>query len=205
MGVKRLLAIVTAESDIVELLCKMPHIFTNAAYVDVPYVYSCCSGCATADVEEYRQRFPVHRIPDHRVFSKVFNTLCECGTLPSAHVSSEQARKQHVKEQENILEMVQRNPTTSIRRLFTRLGVSRTRVWRTLHEDGLCPFHPQHVKIYTQGAVPCILNFVIGYLMITNCFLFTDKATFTRNGINNTYNSHRWSHNNSHGTAETYF
>jgi hypothetical protein len=32
---------------------------------------------------------------------------------------------------------------------------------------------------------------------------FTDEATFTRNGINNTRNSHRWSHENPHGTVET--
>jgi len=76
------------------------------------YVYSCCSGSATADAEEYRQRFPVRRIPDCRVFSKVFNTVYKCSTLPSAHVSSEQAHQQHVKEQENILEMVLCNPTT---------------------------------------------------------------------------------------------
>ena len=63
-----------------------------------------------------------------KCFQKVFNTLRECGTLPSAHVSSEQARQQHVKEQENILEMVQRSPTTSTRILSTSLGVSRTRV-----------------------------------------------------------------------------
>jgi len=63
--------------------------------------------------------------------------LRECGTLPSAHVSSERARKQNMEEQENILDMVQRSPTTSTRRLSTRIGVSRTRVWRTLHKKGL--------------------------------------------------------------------
>ena len=47
------------------------------------------------------------------VFYKVFNTLCECGMLPSAHVLSEQARKQNMEEQENILDMVQRSPTNS--------------------------------------------------------------------------------------------
>ena len=104
------------------------------------------------------------------MFSKVFNTLHECGMLPIAHVSSEQASQQHMKEQENSLGMVQRNPTTSRRRFSTCLGVSQTRVWRTLHEDGLCPFHLQRVKIYTQGTVPCILNFVIGYILFTNCF-----------------------------------
>ena len=95
---------------------------------------------------EYRRRFPVLRIPDRRVFSKVFSILRECGTLPSARVSSERARQQNVEEQKSILEMVQCSPATSTRRLSTRLGVSRTRVWRTLHEDGLYPFHPQPVQ-----------------------------------------------------------
>ena len=35
--------------------------------------------------------------------------------------------------------------------------------------------------------------------------LFTDEATFTRNGINNTRNSHLWSRENPHGTVETNF
>ena len=86
----------------------MPHFFTNAEYADMMYVYGFCDGSATAAVEEYRRRFPTRRIPDRRVFYKVFNTLRECGTLPSAHVSSERARKQNTEEQENILDMVQR-------------------------------------------------------------------------------------------------
>ena len=114
----------------------------------------------------------MHRIPDHRVFSKVFDTLSECCTLPSAHVSSEQARQQHVEEQEKILEMVQCNPTTSSRRLSTRLDVSQTRVWRTLHEDGL--FHFAHTMWKsTPRELPCILNFVIGYIPMSRCFTIT--------------------------------
>ena len=133
----------------------MPHIFTNAEYVHMMYVYGSYDGSATAAVE-YRRRFPMRRIPDRRVFYKVFNTLRECGKLPSAHVSSERARKQNMEEQENILDMVQRSPTASTRRLSARIGVSRTRVWGALHEDGLYPFHPQPVQIYTQGTVPCV-------------------------------------------------
>jgi hypothetical protein len=105
----------------------MLRIFTNAEYADMLYVYGFCDGSATAVVEECRLRFPVCRIPERGVFSMVFNTLPESGTLLSAHDSSERAR-QHVEEQESILEMVQRSPTTSTRRYFTRLGVSRTRV-----------------------------------------------------------------------------
>jgi hypothetical protein len=42
----------------------MPHIFTNAEYAAVLYVYGFCDGCATA--VEYRRWFPRHRIPDRR-------------------------------------------------------------------------------------------------------------------------------------------
>jgi hypothetical protein len=66
------------------------------------YVYGFCDSSAAAAVEEYRRQFPLCRIPGHRVFSEVFDTLCERGTLPSAHVSPEPAH-QHVEELENIL------------------------------------------------------------------------------------------------------
>jgi len=97
----------------------MPHKFTNAEYADMMYVYDFCDGSAIAADEEYRPRFPMRRIPDRRVFYKVFNTLRECGTLRSAHVSSEWARKQNMEEQENIPNMVQCSPTTSTYRCFT--------------------------------------------------------------------------------------
>ena len=78
----------------------MPHIFKNTEYADMIYVYGFCVGSATAAFEEYRRRFPVLRIPDRRVFYKAFSTLHKCGTLPSAHVSSERVRKQNMEEQE---------------------------------------------------------------------------------------------------------
>jgi hypothetical protein len=109
----------------------MAHISTNAEYGDILYVHGFCVASATYALEENRGRFPVRIIPDRRVFSSVFSTSHERGTVPSAHVSPERAC-QHVEEQENILEMVERSPTTSTRRLSTRLGVSRT-----LHDDGL--------------------------------------------------------------------
>jgi hypothetical protein len=35
------------------------HIFTNAEYADMLYIYGFCNGSATAAVEEYRQQFPI--------------------------------------------------------------------------------------------------------------------------------------------------
>jgi hypothetical protein len=77
----------------------------------MPYIYF-CGDSTTAAVEECSQRFPEQRIPDHRVFSEVCN-VCEHGTRPSAHVSSEGAR-QHVKERETSLEMYKMGPKLSL-------------------------------------------------------------------------------------------
>jgi hypothetical protein len=93
IGVKCQLAVATVDSNIVGVLLKMPHTITAAEYVDMLYVYGFCDGSVTAAVEEYGRRFPVHRIPDRTVSSKVFSTLRECGMLPSAHVSSERANE----------------------------------------------------------------------------------------------------------------
>jgi len=172
----------------------MPHIFTNSEFGDMLYVYGFCVGSAIAAVEEYHRRAPRSRILDRRVFSEVFNTSRECGTFPSAHAASERARQQHVEEQENILEMVRRSPTTSTRRLSTRLGVSRIGVLRTTHEDSLYPFHPQRVQNLHPGDSamrPEFCHWLHINRQLLPLILFTDEATLTRNGINNTRNSHR--------------
>jgi hypothetical protein len=133
ISVKCQLAIVTVDADIVGVFWKMPHIFTNAEYADTLYIYGFCDGSDTAAVE-YCWWFAVCRIPDNTVFSRVFNTLRELSTLPSAHVSFERAR-QHVEEQEKILGIIHSSPTTSTRKLSTHLSVWGTRVWWTLHDD----------------------------------------------------------------------
>ena len=116
MCVKNQLTFVIVDSYIVVFVKNTAHL-TNAEYAYTIYLYGFCDGSATAAVKEYRRLFPMRRIPYRIVFYKVFNTLCECGTLSSAHVSSERARKQNMEEQENILDMVQRSPTTSTQRL----------------------------------------------------------------------------------------
>ena len=151
---KSLLAIVTVDSD--GVLRKMAHIFTNAEYADMMYFYGFCDGGATAAVEEYRRRFPMRRILDRRVFYKVFNTLRECGTLPSAHVSSERARKQNMEEQENILDMVQHSLLLA-REDFQHVSVFHEHVYFEHRMKTACThFTHSLCKIYTQGTVPCV-------------------------------------------------
>ena len=113
-----------------------------------------------------------------------------------------------MEEQENILNMVQLSPTTNTLKLSARIGVSRTRVCRTLHEDGLYQFHPKPEQNLHPEESAMLLEFC--HWLHTNrqllpLIIFTDEATFTRNGINKTRNSHWWSHESPHGTVETNF
>jgi hypothetical protein len=57
----------------------MTHIFTNAEYSDMLYFYGFSHGSAIVALEEYRRLFLVCRIPDRRLFSKMFSTLRESG------------------------------------------------------------------------------------------------------------------------------
>ena len=134
----------------------MPHIFTNAEYADMMHFYGFFDGSATAAVEEYRRRFPMRRIPDRRMFDKVFNTLRECGTLPSAHVSSERARKQNMEEQETFL-LWYSIALLLAREDFQHVSVFHEHVYSKHCMKTACTnFTHSLCKIYTQGTVPCV-------------------------------------------------
>jgi len=117
------------EWRVMERFVKMPRTFTHEEYADMVYVYGYCNGNATAAVDEYRRRYPLRRTPNRAVFTNMFCALRECGTLPSVHVSTERRSIQTVEEQEEIVSMVQWSPTTSTRRIASRLRVPQSRVW----------------------------------------------------------------------------
>lgn len=186
----------------------MPHTYSNLEYANMVFVYGFCNGNATAAVEEYRRRFQHRRIPGKNVFIRIFNRLCESGTLPSANITSERATRQSLQEIESILDLVEDDATTSSRRIATQLVIPQKRVIKTLHEQGLHPYHVQRVQHlqpedYVRRMQFC--NWINDNGPVVTRILFTDEATFTRDGINNTHNSHVWSDENPHATVESNF
>jgi len=129
----------------------MPFVFSQVEYCAMHFVYGFCDGNARAAVNEYQRRFPDRRIPSRSVFSRIHQTMRETGCLPSAAVQSEREVVRTINTQENILEMVQRSPRLSTRRIASRIGVSRMQVWRTLHEEGLYPYNDQRVQHLEPG------------------------------------------------------
>lgn len=176
----------------------MPKTFAKAEYADMVFVYGFCNGSGRAAVEEYRRRYPNRAVPHHNTFSNVFQCWRETGSCPRPRI--ERQRDYH-QQADIVLNAVERSPSTSIRRISRMTGVRQTQVWRILHHDGLYPYHTQRV----QHLLPDDSAHRVRYcqwlqnnLEVIPRILFTDEAQFTRDGINNTRNSHTWAHQNPH-------
>ena len=147
-----------------------------------------------------------HDILDDKSPTDVFQHLWEKGSFPSVNHRAECQVRQNVKEDENIIDMVQRSPCTSTRRISACFCVLCMRVWWTLHAEGMYLYHIQHIQhlepvdMCSWLELCCFIN--SNSHMIRN-ILFTDEAHFTRDGVNNTRKPHLWDRDNPHGTIES--
>ena len=101
----------------------MPFVFSHVDYCDMHFVYGFCDGDACAAVQEYQRRFPDRRTPSRSVFTRIHQTLRDTGSLPSVSLQSEREVVRTIKTRETILQMVQRSPRLSTRRMASRIGV----------------------------------------------------------------------------------
>jgi len=70
------------------------------------------------------------------------------------------------------------------------------------------PYHKQRVQHLGPGDFAERLEFckwLNGSRQLHCYILFTDKAQFNRNGVNNTHNSHVWADENPHATVDSNF
>ena len=108
-----------------------------------------------------------------------------------------------INSRQNILEVVQRSPRLSTRRMASRIGVSRMQVWRTLHEEDLYPYHDQSVQHLEPGDYAQFTNlcrWITAHPELLSVVLFTDEASFTWDGINISRNMHMFSYKIPHET-----
>jgi len=152
------------------------------------FVYELYDGNARAAVEEYERLFPDRRIPSRSVFMRIHQTLRDTGCLPSVSVQCEREVVRTINTRENILEMVQRSPRLSTRRMASRIGVLRMQVWRTLHEKYLYPYHDQRVQHLEPGDHAQqidLCHWIKAHPELLGVILFSDEASFTQDGVNN--------------------
>jgi len=82
----------------------MSFIFSVAEYADMIYVYGFCEGNSIHAVAKYQRRFPNRWIPTRRVFTRVYQTLRDPGTLPGVRIAAESDVNEGVDEEEGIVQ-----------------------------------------------------------------------------------------------------
>ena len=108
--------------------CKHVIFLWRIRIADMHFLYGSCNSSTTAAVEYYRLPYPPRRIPDRRVFTRVQQHLREKGSFPNVNRRAECQVQRNVEEDENIIDMVQRSPHTSTRRISAR---SVFRAWES--------------------------------------------------------------------------
>lgn len=192
----------------------MAHGYENIELVDMLVIYGKCRQSAAAASRLYAQLFPLRVHPTPRVFLNVLQRARDTGDLRE-HRGGHAGRPRragNVRIEEDILNLIFQDPTTSTRVIARQLQVSQKKVWKTLRENQLHPFHVQRVQALQPQDHPRRVQFCEWLLQqhendqnFTRKILVMDEASFTRNGINNFRNTHVWSVENPHAIKRTNF
>lgn len=172
--------------------------FSNAEYADIGFMYGKADGNAAEARRLYQDRFPGRRLPNVQVFMNTYRRISEKGTL---HHREPGVRDEQYAPQvdEQILEVFEADPTTSIRKTARQLNVSIWKVWSVLNIHGKHAFHYTPVQGLEEGdpirrITFCrfLLNADIEDGLFLRSILWTDESKFSREGITNFHNLHYW-------------
>lgn len=146
----------------------------------------------------YQERYPDRRVPNVRVFYNTYRRLGETGRVQRSEPGTNSGRYS-ASEEELILQAFENDTTTSIRAVSRNLGISKWKVWTTMHSEGKYPFHGTGVQGLEDGDPArrvqfCrfLLNGDIENSWFLKTILWTDESQFTREGITNFHNLHEW-------------
>lgn len=168
----------------------------------------CDKNCFLAS-RVYRQRYPELRHPKEACFKLLIDRFSETGSVSYR----KHTRPPVVLTEENeeiIMTAVVENPHISTRELSRNHEISRTTIRRILKKN---KFHPYHFQLH-QELLPrdfiqrrrhCtwLINKINNDRHFLNKILYSDEATFHRNGTVNRHNYHYYSDENPHLSRST--
>lgn len=186
--------------------------FSNEEYADIVFMYGRADGNGSLARRMYQERYPNRRLPNVRVFYNTFRRLsvvgihrAESGFNPGRH---------HPSIEEDIIAAFDADPTTSVRVVARNLNISVWKVWNTMHRENKYPFHGTGVQGLENEDPPrriqfCrfLLNSDIEDAWFLKSVLWTDESKFSKEGITNFHNLHRWTdkENNPHWKKQVSF
>lgn len=175
--------------------------FTNEEYVDMLLIYGEAGRSTSLARQLYRERYPGRRVPHSSTFEAIRRRLAETGSFRAR--SYDRGRQQIPGVEDRVLGLVADNPRISTRRIAVRIGVSNSTVHNVLRRHQYHPYHFQPVqgleqRDYASRNLFCewLLNRQESDREFISKILFTDEATFTKDGVVNFHNLHLWADEN---------
>lgn len=181
-------------------------VYSTEEYCDIHYFYGRAGGNAREACRLYAEHFLNRQCPDHRTFSRVHMRLRETGTFKvSMNDTGRNRVVRDVEFEDIVLQQFEEYPMASTREVARNLGSSKSTVWRVLKEEKLYPYRPQKVQSLKPQDYPRRVNLARWFLekdlqnpLFLEKVLFTDEASFNKDGIFNNRTTHVWAAENPH-------
>lgn len=174
--------------------------YTHNEYVDMLMCLGAANGVAAIAVRDYAQRFPNRRHPNTNVIRRVEQRLRETGQINHNPVNLGRPRTvRNPDMEENILVSIQNSPGRSVRSLAREFNVDVRTVHDILREEHYHPYRYSMVQSLLPGDAAPRLQFCQWLLeqhqanpQFISHVLWSDEATFSREGVFNRNNNHIW-------------
>lgn len=180
-------------------------IFSNQEYADFVYFYGKAHGNAVEARRLYGEAFPNRRLPQREVFSNTYNRLRENGIRSI----TDQSRGFDENTENLVLQAVDEDPSSSVRQIARREGLSKSKVHRVLRRNKIHPYHFTPVQALHEGDSARRVEFCTLMLQkdrndsnFLKRILWTDESNFNREGITNFHNLHHYADENPHAKMQ---
>lgn len=178
--------------------------FSKEELVDMIFVLGVSEKNCLLATRVYHQRYPERRCPDVKSFQNLLERFLDTGNVQYR----KKERRKNVINEENefsVMMAVVEDPHISQREVCSSLGISRRSVGRILKKNKFHAYHIQwHQELSNEDFQKRLefSNWAIGKMQeeanFFNEVLFTDEATFHRNGFVNRHNFHYYASENPH-------
>lgn len=174
------------------------------------FCYGQANGNSLAARRIYEEKYRGRVIPHHTMFARLHQRLSETGNFKKQTSDNGRPRTAATPQvEENVLNEIEENRTTSTRKIGLNVNVSSSTVFRILKNNLLYPYHIQRVQALLPTDFPLRVNLChwmqqkIGENpQFLGQILFTDEAKFSREAIINFHNNHIWADENPHAILE---
>lgn len=180
-------------------------VYTFFEYSEMIRLY-CQNGCiAVHAAQAYAEQYPnaPHK-PAPKTIQRTWSRLVETGSvIPNKRECGARRTVLTVQKEDSILDHFINDGKKSLREVARETGVSTRSVGRVLKRERMHPFHYTRVQCLLDTDRAARVEFCEWVLQqearapgFLQNILFTDEATFQKNGFCNQRNNHFWSQEN---------